>query len=74
MLFVAKGYEVLSTMECPWLRHLVMKQNGKVCFPSQKQLVKGYILLMLAKTMDHYVLPTLAQCDTTIVTFNLWMS
>jgi len=72
--FVAKGYEVLSTMECPWLCRLVIKQNGKIHFPTHKQLVKDHIPFMLAKIMDHYVLPTLAQCDTTIVTFDLWMS
>ncbi len=49
------------------------EQNGKVCFLIQKQLVKDHIPLMFIKTMDHYVLPTLAQCDITIVTFNLWM-
>jgi hypothetical protein len=74
VLFVAKGYEVLSMMECPWLHPLVMRQNGKVHFPTQKQLVKDCILLMLAKTMDCYVFPTLAQCDIVIVTFDLWMS
>ncbi len=73
MLFVAKGYEALSIVECFWLRHLVMRQNGKVRFPIQKQLVKDHIPLMLAKTMDRYVLPTLAQCDIATVTFKLWM-
>jgi hypothetical protein len=54
MLFVAKGYEVLSMMECPWLHRLVMRQNGKIHFPTRKQLVKDHIPPMLAKTMDHY--------------------
>jgi hypothetical protein len=53
MLFVAKGYEVLSMVECPWLRHSVMKQNGKVHFPTWKQLVKDHILHVFIKTMDH---------------------
>jgi len=35
--------------------------------------VKDHILPLLAKTMDHYVFPILAQCDTTTVTFHLWM-
>ncbi len=52
---------------------LVRRQNGKVHFHVWKQLVKDHIPLMFAKTMDCYVLPTSAQCDTTIVTFNLWM-
>jgi hypothetical protein len=29
MLFVAKGYEALSTLECPWLYHLVMNKMVK---------------------------------------------
>jgi hypothetical protein len=69
-----KRCEVLSTMECPWLCRLIMRQNGKFHFPIPKQLVKDHILFMLAKTMDRYVFPTLAQCDTAIVTFDLWMS
>jgi hypothetical protein len=73
MLFVAKRYEILFMVECPLLCCLVMKQNGKIHFPTRKQLVKNHIPLMLAKIMDYYVLPTLAQCDTTTVTFDLWM-
>jgi len=48
-----------------------MKQNGKVHFPTWKQLVKDHIPLVLIKIMDHYVFPILAQCDSTIVTFDL---
>jgi hypothetical protein len=73
MLFVAKGYEVLSMVECPWLHHLVMRQNGKVCFHTRKQLVKNHIPPMLAKTMDCYVFPILVQCDTIVVPFDMWM-
>jgi len=73
VLFVAKGYEILSTVECLWLRCLVMKQNGKIHFPTHKQLVKDHIPFMLAKTMDRYVLPTLPQCYTATMTFGLWM-
>jgi hypothetical protein len=69
MLFVVKGYEVLSKVECPWFHHLVMRQNGKFHFPIQKQLVKDHILFMLAKTMDRYVLPILAQCDIATMAF-----
>jgi hypothetical protein len=68
MLFVAKGFIYDGV---PWLRHLVMKQNGKVHFPTWKQLVKDHIPHVLIKTMDHYVFPILAQCDSTIVTFDL---
>jgi hypothetical protein len=60
VLFVAKEYENLSTMECFWFHCLVMRQNGKVRFPIQKQLVKDHIPLMFVKTIDHYVIPTLA--------------
>ncbi len=45
-----------------------------VHFPTRKQLVKDHITFMLAKTMDRYIPPPLAQCNTTIVTFDLWMS
>ncbi len=73
-MFMTKGYEVLSTVECPWLHHLIMRQNGKIHFPTWKQLMKDHIPLMFAKIMDRYVLPNLTQCDTTIVTIDLWMS
>jgi hypothetical protein len=51
-----------------------MQQNGKVHFPTQKQLVKKHIPFVLAKCMDHCVLHALAQCDTISITFDLWMN
>ncbi len=49
-----------------------MQQNGKVHFPTRKQLVKKHMPFVLAKCMDHYVLPMLTQCDTISITFDLW--
>jgi len=34
VLFLAKGYETLFTVECFWFHRLVMRQNGKVRFPT----------------------------------------
>jgi hypothetical protein len=34
VLFVAKGYEILFIVECFWFHRLVMRQNGKVRFPT----------------------------------------
>jgi hypothetical protein len=59
VLLITKGYVPLSTMESSWLWHLVMRQNGKVCLPTRKQLVKEHMPFMLAKCMDRYVLPML---------------
>jgi hypothetical protein len=36
--------------------------------------VKKHILFVIVIHMDHYVLLALIQCDTTFVTFNLWMN
>jgi hypothetical protein len=37
-------------------------------------MVQHAILSLVAKTMDHYVMPTLDSCVTTIASFDLWMS
>ena len=74
MLFIANGYETLAAVENPWLRRLVMRQDPKVKFPTQKALVHEHIHALLAKTMERYVLPEIASCATASITFDLWMS
>ena len=49
VLFVAKGYVVLSIVESSWLRRFVMQRDPKVCFPSQKQRSQELIPRILAK-------------------------
>jgi len=37
-------------------------------------MVRKHILLMMLKTMEDYVLPTLITCVIVSITFDLWMS
>ena len=74
VLFIAKGYESLSIVESAWLRRLMMRRDPKVVCPSRKQLVREHIHAMITKTMDRYVLPLISSCQTTSITFDLWMS
>jgi hypothetical protein len=35
VMCIAKGYEAMSSVESPWLHHLVMSKNNKIQVPSQ---------------------------------------
>jgi hypothetical protein len=72
--FIAKGYEMLFFVKSSWHWILVMSKDVKIYFPIQKQLVRGHIFNVLAKTMKTPILPTLGDCATTTITFDLYMS
>ncbi len=38
------------------------------------QIFSEHLLDMVTKTMDKYVQPLLAKCETASITFDLWMS
>jgi hypothetical protein len=68
---IAKGYEMLSFVKSSWLWILLTSNDLKIYFPIQKQLVRGHILNVLAKTMKTPILLTLGNCATTTITFDL---
>lgn len=59
-LYVAKGYHHFSSVKNPWLKRLLMYQNGIIVFRSCHQLVKDVLLGIVAKAMEVLVFPTLA--------------
>ncbi len=73
LLFIAKAYMPIFIIENQWLRCLVMYQNPQIVFLNHKQMVQHAIPLLVAKTMEQYVIPTLDSCVTT-TSFDLWMS
>ena len=70
-LYIVESNRPLSTIEDPWLRRLVMRECGKMAFPSQYQLVNDVILVVVTKTMEKFVVPQLALCITCTATFDL---
>jgi hypothetical protein len=55
VLYIAKGYESLSSVESSWLHNFVMCKDNKIWFPSWRQLMEEHIPSMLQKIMDTYV-------------------
>ena len=51
-----------------------MQRDPCINFPSRKALVREHTPVMLERTMDMYVRPTIASCAPAIITFDLWMS
>ncbi len=49
ILYIAKGYHLLSSIENSWLKHLVLCQRGHVQFPFQEQLVNEMLLDIMTK-------------------------
>jgi hypothetical protein len=74
VLYIAKGYHLLSYVENPWLRHMVLRQCLHVVFPSQHQLVTNVLPNIVEKTREKCVLPSLASYITCTSSFDLWMS
>lgn len=74
VFFITKGCVPLSLCNSPCFQHLVLQCDSKVDFPSRRSLVQEHIPLMLSKSMEEYVLPSLTTCVTISITFDLWMS
>jgi hypothetical protein len=51
-----------------------MKIDPKVKFMTCRQFVSKHLPNIVAKIMDKCVLALLTKCETTNVTFDLWMS
>jgi hypothetical protein len=73
ILYIIKGYQPFISIKNVWLKRLVLHQCGQVTFPSRQQLGNEVIPSMVNKTMEHHVLPTLANAITVIATFDMWM-
>ncbi|KAG0584835.1 hypothetical protein M758_3G242300 [Ceratodon purpureus] len=73
-LYVLKAHQPLSSVENVWLRRLLLSQCPRLLFPSRLELVEDVIHKLETKTMEKYVVPSLAGCSTATVTFDLWMS
>ncbi len=73
--YITKGYCLLSSIENPWLKWLMVHKNPKVVFPSRHHLIKEILPCMVSKTMDlNHVFLALTHCITYTTSFNLWMS
>ncbi len=52
ILYINKGYYLLSSIENIFLKRLVLHQCGQVMFSSRRQFTSNIILNMVNKTMD----------------------
>jgi len=70
VLYIYKGYMVLSTCENIWLQRLVLCH---VLFPSHLQLMEEMIHAMVTNCIDMLVLPKLTSVAIVSTSFDLWM-
>ncbi len=70
VLYIYKGYMVLSTCENIWLQRLVLCH---VLFPSHLQLMEEMIHDMVTNCIDMLVLPKLTSVAIVSTSFDLWM-
>jgi hypothetical protein len=52
VLFIYKGYKILSTCQQVWLHRLILCMCPQVVFPSQSSLVEKVCPTMVAKSME----------------------
>jgi len=74
VLYISKGYCPLNSIENIWLKRLIFHQCNWVVFFSKQQLTTEVSPMMVSKTMERYVFPTLVETTTMTITFDLWMS
>lgn len=74
VFFNVKAYMLLSTVESPWLRQNGIASLCQIQFLFNKQLIHEHLCVLLHKTMEVYMFPTIGQCTTLTTTFDLWMS
>ncbi len=73
VLYVTKGYQLLSSVENPWLGCLVLQQCGRVQVPSHRQMVIEVLLDMVEKTKEICVIPTFTSYNICTCSFDLLM-
>ncbi len=72
-MFIAKKL-MLSFVEAPFLKKLILKQNPCINFPSRRILVNDILPRMAELTKDKYVSSLFESCHSCIVSFDLWIS
>lgn len=73
-LYTVKAHQLLSSVENVWLRRLLLSQCPRILFPSRLEFLDDVIPKLVSKTLEKYVVPSLAGCTTATVSFDLWMS
>jgi hypothetical protein len=73
-LLVVKNHLPLQFVENNWLKKYNMHLCPRIDFPSKKQFYHELLAILVEKTKQLYVLPALVKCDSTIASFDLWMS
>ena len=62
LLYMAKSYRPLSSIEDIWLRRMCLRIDPHIVFPSRRQLSEEILPAMVEKTMERYVIPNLESC------------
>jgi len=65
VLFIYKGYKLLSTCQRVWLYRLIFCMCPHVMFPSQSSFVEEVRLTMVTKSMELHVLTYLESTNPT---------
>jgi len=73
-LLIVKNHLALQFVENVWLKHLVLQLCPHVQFPFQKLFSNIFLLKLVEKIKEMYVLPLLNDCSCAITSFDLWMS
>jgi hypothetical protein len=71
VFYISKGYCPLRFIENIWLKRFIFHQCNWVLFLSRWYLTTKVIPMMVSKTMERYVFPTLVEAKMVITTFDL---
>ena len=74
VLYIAKAYRPISITENIWFRRLILRLAPCVVFPSRREITDKLIPSMVSEIQTEYLQPSLKECITGSVTFDLWMS
>jgi hypothetical protein len=72
-LFIVNNNLPIQFVESVWLKCLTMHLCPKLNFPSKRQFSQEILLMLVEKTSQMYVPPTLLEYHFATTSFDLWM-
>jgi hypothetical protein len=73
-LLIVKNHLPIQSIENMWMKCSCLHLCPRLGFPFKKQFSREISLELVEKTKQLYVLPILAKHNSTITSFDLWLS
>jgi hypothetical protein len=73
-LLIIKNHLSMQFVKSMRMKHLCLHLCQRLIFPPKKSFSQEMVPKLMEKTKQLYVLPDLVECNSPIMSFDLWMS